>query len=174
MKTGFIVAAICLAANAAGAGTVDLHRDWNSQGAPVNTLVIGGEAADHVPVTLIADSTRYGELFVGRNLSVAGGAFNITPNLGVESAAGKAKLRGMLSSSAQLGPTRFTSVIEFAGRTGNFHMEMLSFSVGLNTYSAVRLSNVGSGLRFSHAARGISFYVQVLERRSTLGVTSSF
>lgn len=159
----------------ASAGSfLDLSRDDNKNSSDVTTLVAGGEVKG-VQLFGIYDSTRYSEVFIGHSFALSK-YVTATPYVGAEWLPGlRPKLRGMLITSAAFGNVSGLSVLEFAGNTGNFNLQQVGYTVDQLTFSLVRHSVVGSGVRIDwKATSSTSLYVRQLERRTTVGASYTF
>jgi len=154
---------------------VDLSYDKNKNGTNVTTFVLAGEPVKKVSALVVADSTGYGEAFVGTTATF--GSLTVRPYVGVEWVDGMgAKPRALVLTSLPLGRFTFNNVNEFGGMTGNFYKTALGYQVSEKwKMSLVHHSAVGVGGRIDITVpEGYTFYLQVLERRATVGVALKF
>jgi hypothetical protein len=156
------------------AGTVDLSHDNNRGGGSPTALVVAGSPIQQVNSLVIADTTGYYELYlVGTSAKL--GNVSVSAYAGVEGMKGvSAKPRGMAIASYSVGNFSASTVVEFAGNTGNFNKQALSYTVDTVTYSVVMHSVAGSGVRIDLKAGGVTPYFQLLTHRTTVGVVTSF
>jgi hypothetical protein len=154
----------------AHAQVIELSHDKNKNGTSAATLVLSGEPLEKMSAIFIADSTGYGEAFVGTRLTY--GSFIASPYVGVEWVNGAGiRPRALVLTSVAVGEFTFNNVNEFGGVTGNFYKTTLSYTVSDKwKTSLVSHSVAGAGMRLDFTPKGVTFYVQVLERRTTVGV----
>lgn len=160
----------------ATAGMLDVSHDRYKSGTAVTTFVLAGAPVKSTTSILVADSTGYGETFVGT--SFGRGGLTVTPYAGVEWFRGDGpKSRGLVITSFTTGKFTFDNANEFGGVTGNFHKTTVGYrlSEGLKA-SLVHHSVAGTGVRADVASwqNGPTLYMQVLERRTTGGITFAF
>lgn len=159
------------------AGFYELDLDYRSPGKQVVTATVGGSVGRFSPM-LVVDSTGYYEGFVGYPMRL--GPVSVTPHLGLEGLKGvDPKARGLLVTSAQIGPVNAMVVNEFGGVTGNFHKERLWFDAGKHDFGLVRHRFAGFGPRIDYQLKdGMTMYLQYLRKgdssRLTLAVTGTF
>lgn len=168
-----IISLLLAFSGSVSAGVVDVSHDVNTEGQVVNTLVVSHEIAPNVSVVAIADTTKYGELYLGYSSNL--GALTLSTYLGAESVGkGSPKSRGMVVASYTFGAIRLGSVVEFSGVTGNFNKQTLSYVSQAGTCSLVRHSVAGAGVGVDIGTKHIVPYVQVLKRRGTIGLVYRF
>ncbi len=124
---------------------------------------------------LYADSTRYGEVLVGKSFEL--GPIATVLYAGVEQAPGvRAKARGAL----WLGYTFTESVngeglFEFGGSTGRYHKVQLHFKDGEWKYTLVHRSDVKFGARIGfNVAKNTWLYVQAHRDLTMIGMIYEF
>lgn len=175
MQTFAIMIFATLFVTSARAQFVDLSFDKNKNGTNVTTFVFAGEPVKKVSALVVADSTGYGEAFVGTSATF--GLLTVRPYVGVEwvNVMGT-KPRALVLTSLPLGKFIVNNVNEFGGVTGNFYKTALGYQVSEKwKMSLVHHSAVGVGGRIDIAvSEGYTFYLQVLERRATAGVAFKF
>jgi hypothetical protein len=156
------------------ASTVDISHDNNKGGSSLATLVVVGSPIPEVNSLVIVDTTGYYDLYpIGTTTKV--GDVSVSGYAGIEGMKGvSAKPRGMVIASYASGDFCVTTVIEFAGNTGNFNKQTLCYKAGSAIYSLVRHSVAGNGVRVDLKTQGFTPYVQILARRVTVGVVKSF
>ncbi len=169
-----LIAPLFFFPRAAKAGTVELNHDNNKSGSSLATLVVVGSLVPKVSNLVIADTTGYYELYpVGTTTKL--GDVSVSTYAGVEGLKGvSAKPRGTVIVSYTAGPVSLTSLHGLAGVTGPWSKQTLSYTAGTATYSIVRHSVAGNGVRIDLRVGGATPYLQLLARRVTVGAVASF
>lgn len=157
------------------AQTLELIQDNNRSGNSPTTVIVSGSPVSHINSLVIADTTGYYEIYpIGT--TVMHGNVRISPYAGIEGMKGvPAKVRGLVVVGYATGSFNFTTLVEFAGNTGNFNRQIVTYKDTNIHYSLVRHSFAGTGIRIDViTGRGVSPYIQLLERRTTIGLVANF